>query len=224
MFASSMCLRHGPLLIVVVAVTACANPAPAPHTAPEPITVKRGDQAAIAQARRDSIQRPYTAADVHFMQGMISHHAQAIAMAKMAYDHGASSQIRTLAGRVINAQTDEIAIMQQWLADRLQDVPEPDPAGMKMNMGGQVMVHLMPGMLTPEQMKQLEAARGKAFDRLFLTLMIQHHSGAVDMVRELFATPGAGQNESVFKLASDVNVDQTTEIARMEKMLGELKP
>jgi uncharacterized protein (DUF305 family) len=191
---------------------------------PEPMMVKRGDTAAIAAARRDSALKPYTAADVHFMQGMISHHAQAIAMSKLAYDHGASSAIRTLAGRIINAQTDEIAIMQQWLADRLQDVPEPDPAGMKMNMGGQVHVHLMPGMLTQEQMKQLDAAKGKAFDRLFLELMIQHHAGAVDMVRELFATPGAGQNDSVFKVASDANVDQTTEIARMEKMLAELKP
>ena len=212
------------IVVVAAGAVACSRAASAPHTTPEPILVKRGDQAAIAAARRDSAQKPYTEADVHFMQGMISHHAQAIVMAKMAYDHGASSAIRTLAGRVINAQTDEIAIMQQWLADRLQDVPEPDPAGMKMNMGGMQHVMLMPGMLSPEQMKQLGASRGKEFDRLFLTLMIQHHTGAVDMVKELFATPGAGQNDSVFKLASDVNVDQTTEIARMEKMLGELKP
>jgi uncharacterized protein (DUF305 family) len=210
-------------IVVAAGAMACAR-TPAPHPTPEPMLVKRGDTAAIAAARRDSALKPYTAADVHFMQGMIAHHAQAIVMSKMAYDHGASSSIRTLAGRIINAQTDEIAIMQQWLADRLQDVPEPDPTGMKMNMGGQVHVHMMPGMLTPEQMKQLDAARGKTFDRLFLTLMIQHHAGAVDMVKELFATPGAGQNDSVFKVASDANVDQTTEIARMEKMLAELKP
>jgi len=114
--------------------------------------------------------------------------------------------------------------MQQWLADREKPVPEPDPAGMAMNMGGTQHVHLMPGMLTPEQMKQLDAARGKEFDRLFLRFMIQHHKGAVEMVRDLFATPGAGQNETVFKFASDANVDQSTEITRMEKMLEELKP
>src|SRR5687767_13128030 len=159
---------------------ACGGARQVAPQAPEPIPVRHGDSAAIARARADSALRPYTAADVHFMQGMIAHHAQAIAMANWAWTNGASSQIRTLAGRVINAQTDEIAIMQQWLADRLQDVPKPDPAGMKMNMGGQVHVHLMPGMLTPEQMKQLEGAKGKNFDRLFLTLMIQHHMGAVD--------------------------------------------
>ena len=179
-----------------------------------------GAQASADSARRQSVNQ----ADVHFMSAMIGHHAQAIEMARLAPTHAASNSIRILAERVINAQQDEIAIMQQWLADRLQDVPEPDPAGMKMNMGGQVHVHLMPGMLTPEQMKQLDAASGKAFDRLFLELMIQHHQGAVEMVRELFATPGAGQNDSVFRVASDANVDQTTEIARMEKMLAELKP
>ena len=186
--------------------------------------VKHGDREAIARARADSARIPYTAADVHFMTGMISHHAQAIAMARMAYTHGASSSVKTLAGRVINAQSDEIAIMQQWLADREQPVPEPDPKGMTMNMGGTTHVMLMPGMLSEAQMKQLDAARGKEFDRLFLTLMIQHHSGAVQMVHELFGTQGSGQNEVVFKFASDVNVDQTTEIARMEKMLEALNP
>jgi uncharacterized protein (DUF305 family) len=94
--------------------------------------------------------------------------------------------------------------------------------GMKMTMNGMEHTMLMPGMLTEEQMKQLDAARGPEFDRLFLTDMIQHHSGAVSMVRDLFASYGAGQDELVFKFASDVNVDQTTEIARMEKMLAGL--
>ena len=168
---------------------------------------------AIARARADSALKPYTAADVHFMSGMISHHAQAVAMAKWAPTHGADAAILRLAARIINAQQDEISIMQQWLADRQQPVPEPDPAGMKMNMDGVQHVHLMPGMLSASQMKQLDAARGKEFDRLFLTFMIQHHGGAVEMVKELFGTTGAGQNDIVFKFASDVNVDQTTEIA-----------
>jgi uncharacterized protein (DUF305 family) len=112
--------------------------------------------------------------------------------------------------------------MQSWLRDRRQPVPEPDPAGMKMKMGDMDHVMLMPGMLTPEQMAQLDAARGKEFDRLFLTFMIQHHQGAITMVRELFSTQGAGQDESVFQFANDVQVDQETEIARMRQMLLEL--
>jgi uncharacterized protein (DUF305 family) len=180
------------------------------------------DLSYIAKARADSVNRPYTAADIHFMSGMISHHAQAIVMATWAPTHGASSSVRTLCERIINAQKDEIAIMQQWLRDRLQPVPEPSPTGMKMMMDGVEHEMLMPGMLTQAQMKQLDQARGSEFDRLFLTFMIQHHRGAVAMVKELFDTYGAGQDETVFKLASDVNVDQTTEIARMERMLAAL--
>lgn len=179
----------------------------------------QSDLAAIAKARQDSLRRPYTAADVHFMSGMIGHHAQAIQMASWAPSHGASSTVRTLADRIINAQRDEIATMQQWLRDRQQPVPEATPMGMKMVMDGVEHVMLMPGMLTDEQMKQLDASRGVEFDKLFLTFMIQHHRGAVQMVKELFGTYGAGQDDLVFKFASDVQVDQTTEIARMEKML-----
>ena len=186
----------------------------------QPTSAEQTELAAIAKARADSARLPYTAADIHFMSGMIGHHAQAITMASWAPSHGASPSIQTLAQRIINAQKDEIATMQQWLRDRRQPVPEPDPAGMKMNMGRMEHAMLMPGMLTPEQMNQLDAARGTDFDRLFLTFMIQHHRGAVQMVKDLFATPGAGQDELVFKLASDVNVDQTTEIARMERMLA----
>ena len=186
----------------------------------EPTSVDESDRAAIARARADSARLPYTAADIHFMIGMIGHHAQAIKMAGWAASHGGSPSIQTLAQRIINAQQDEIVTMQNWLRDRRQPVPEPDPAGVKMNMGGMEHVMLMPGMLTPEQMNQLDAARGTKFDRLFLAFMIQHHRGAVQMVKDLFATPGAGQDELTFKLASDINVDQTTEIARMERMLA----
>jgi uncharacterized protein (DUF305 family) len=181
------------------------------------------DVAAIARARADSARRPYTAADVHFMQGMIHHHAQAIQMASWAPKHGASPSVRTLADRIINAQRDEIATMQQWLRDRQQQVPEPTPTGMKMVMDGMEHTMLMPGMLTEEQMKQLDAARDKDFDEIFLTAMIQHHTGAVQMVKELFDTYGSAQDDLVFKFASDVNVDQTTEIARMQRMLAAIK-
>ena len=179
----------------------------------------QSDLAAIAKAREDSTRRPYTAADVHFMTGMIGHHAQAILMAGWAPTHDASPSVRVLCERIINAQRDEIATMQQWLRDRQQPVPDANPMGMTMKMDGMEHTMLMPGMLTEEQLKQLDAARGKEFDRLFLTFMIQHHKGAVQMVKELFESYGAAQDDLVFKFASDVNVDQTTEIARMERML-----
>jgi uncharacterized protein (DUF305 family) len=156
------------------------------------------------------------------MAGMISHHAQAIAMARWAPSHGASPSVRTLCERIINAQTDEIINLQRWLADRRQPIPEPDPNGMLMAMGGMDHRMLMPGMLSEAQMKQLDAARGTEFDRLFLIFMIQHHQGAIAMVQELFGSYGAAQDLLVFKFASDANIDQTTEITRMEKLLGAL--
>ena len=179
----------------------------------------QSDLAAIAKARQDSIRRPYTAADVHFMSGMIGHHAQALVMAGWAPSHGASQSVRTLCERIINAQTDEITLMQQWLRDRQQPVPKVSAKGMKMVMDGVEHTMLMPGMLTDEQMAQLDSARGKEFDKLFLTFMIQHHRGAVQMVHELFDSYGAAQDDLVFKFSSDVQVDQTTEIARMQRML-----
>lgn len=188
-----------------------------------------GELAAIAKARADSARYPYTTADIHFMSAMIGHHAQAIVMARMAPSHGASSSVGILAERIINAQKDEIATMQQWLRDRQQPVPDGHSA-MPMMMSGTEMTmddsahsqthdSLMPGMLTDAQMKQLDSARGPTFDRLFLTFMIQHHRGAITMVQQLFGTYGAAQDQLVFKLASDINVDQITEIARMQRML-----
>ena len=178
-----------------------------------------GDAGAKARAKADSARRPYIEADINFMSGMISHHAQAIVMARWAPTHGASPSVQTLCARIINAQQDEIALMQNWLRDRDLPVPEAKPVPMKMKMGNEMHEMMMPGMLTDEQLKELDAARGPDFDRLFLTYMIQHHKGAVTMVQELFAHDGAAQDLTVFKFASDVNVDQSTEIARMEKML-----
>lgn len=191
-------------------VPAESTPVPAPSS-----------MEALYRARLDSAMTRFTPADVHFMTGMISHHAQALVMARWAESHGASPSIRTLAARITNAQRDEIATMQAWLRDREQPVPEVEITDQGMTIrGGHAM--RMPGMLTDLQMAELEKARGTEFDRLFLTFMIQHHQGAVTMVRELFATDGAGQDEAVFKFASDVQVDQTTEIARMEIMLGQI--
>jgi uncharacterized protein (DUF305 family) len=173
-------------------------------------------------ATSDTTPHVYTAADIQFMDGMISHHAQALLMAGWAPSHDASPSVLTLTSRIINAQQDEIAGMQKWLRDRHQPVPEPNPHGMMMNMGGMQHTMLMPGMLTEDQLKQLDAARSKDFDRLFLTFMIQHHQGAVTMVNDLFGTPGAAQDITVYKLASDISADQTTEIERMRKMLASM--
>jgi len=200
----------------VASLAACGGKKPSTAPTPSDPTV---EDKYILKARADSARLPYTVADIRFMSGMISHHAQAIVMAKWAPTHGASPAIIRLTERIINAQTDEITMMQTWLRDRKQPVPAADPKGMTMHMGGMTHTMLMPGMLTEAQMKQLDAARGPEFDRLFLTFMIQHHRGAVAMVQELFASIGAGQDETVFKFASDVNVDQSTEIARMAEML-----
>lgn len=180
------------------------------------------DPAAIARAQADSARNPWTTADVRFISGMIPHHAQAIQMARWAATHGASAQIQTLAGRIINAQQDEIAVMQHWLRDRRQPVPEARATGMRMAMDGMEHDMLMPGMLTEDQMRRLDQARGAEFDRLFLSLMIQHHQGAVSMVKELLANEGAAHDDTIFKLAADINVDQTTEIARMQQLLAAL--
>ncbi|HEX4932581.1 MAG TPA: DUF305 domain-containing protein [Gemmatimonadaceae bacterium] len=205
-------------LLVAGCASARSSSAPAGIPADHPVLLT-GDAGARARARADSARRPYTEADIHFMSGMISHHAQAIVMARWAESHDASPSVRTLAGRIINAQQDEILLMQHWLRDRDLPVPEAKPVPMKMTMGGMEHEMLMPGMLSDAQLKELDAARGLDFDRLFLTFMIQHHKGAVTMVEELFRHDGAAQDLTVFKFASDVNVDQSTEIARMEKML-----
>jgi uncharacterized protein (DUF305 family) len=186
----------------------------------------------VARARADSARLPYTAADVHFMSAMIGHHAQAITMSRLAPERAGSASVRTLAERIINAQQDEIAIMQQWLRDRRRPVPAVGPDGRVAasaadehaeHAGHAASGHAaMPGMLTADELRRLAAARGAEFDGLFLTFMIRHHRGATTMVRDLFGTQGAGQDQTVFKFATDVNVDQSTEIARMQRMLAAL--
>lgn len=161
-------------------------------------------------------------ADVHFMVGMIHHHGQALDMVALIPDRSSNSQIRSLGERIRVSQTDEIRIMQQWLRDHGEEAPEPSPLGMRMEHGGMEHHMLMSGMLTPEQMAQLEAARGVEFDRLFLRFMIHHHEGALEMVEELFASPGAANDTFIYKMASDTFADQGTEIDRMERMLEAL--
>jgi uncharacterized protein (DUF305 family) len=209
------------LILIVSLSTACSS-AMAPVTTPSPTSDAASRQAAMERARADSMRLPYTATDIHFMSAMIHHHAQAIEMSQLAPTRASNNGVKILASRIINAQQDEIAIMQRWLEDRNQPVPEAKGGPMKMIMNGVEHEMLMEGMLTAEQMAELSRASGQRFDELFLRYMIQHHRGAVTMVKELFATDGAGQDETTFRLATDVNVDQITEINRMERLLFEV--
>jgi uncharacterized protein (DUF305 family) len=200
----------GILLLTIPARTVAQTIAPLPESTP----------AAIAKAQADSARYPYTIADIRFMSDMIGHHAQAIVISRWAPTHGASPMIQRLAARIINAQQDEIRLMQVWLGDRRQPIPDPEHA--MMGHGEHAEHAPMMGMLSPAQLAELDATRGPAFDKLFLKFMIQHHSGAITMVDRLFATDGAAQDEGVFRFATDVQVDQRTEVARMERMLAEL--
>ncbi len=167
--------------------------------------------------------RPVNEADVEFMSGMIPHHAQAVLFAGWAESHGASPEIQRLCERIVVAQRDEIALMQTWLADRGLSVPPADATHHLMVVDGVEHRMLMPGMLNEQQLAELDRARGEAFDRLFLMNMILHHEGAIAMVDELFSSYGAAQDEVVFRFASDVYADQTTEIDFMEKMLAAME-
>jgi uncharacterized protein (DUF305 family) len=165
------------------------------------------------------IYQPYSDADIAFMTGMIPHHAQAVIMAGWAPSHGASSDLAILCERIVVGQADEIRSMQEWLRDRGQPVPDAKSTRMKMTMNGVEHEHLMPGMLTDEEMAELDKARGSEFDRLFLIGMIKHHQGAIDMVNELFKAYGAAQDDVIYKFASDVYADQSIEIEVMNRML-----
>jgi uncharacterized protein (DUF305 family) len=181
---------------------------------------------------RVSAQKPpsYTAADVRFMQGMIGHHAQALAMTALIPTRSSRQDIRMLGQRITVSQKDEIAMMRQWLRDRHQQVPAPDAqpgmqpmAGNSMNMPGMAMSDtLMPGMLTSEQLAELAKTSGDEFDKLFLASMIRHHEGALVMVKSLLGTTGSGQEAEVFRFASEVDSDQRAEIARMNALLDTL--
>jgi uncharacterized protein (DUF305 family) len=260
--------------------------------------VDRTDLSELFWARQDSAKMQFTQPDVDFMAGMIGHHAQALIMSSMASVNNASPSVVTLTKRIINAQKDEIGIMQRWLHDRNQMVPQVTIDGLQlfieagsepslvfdsaqvahavkhfnkhgsymdnnhyqmmhgsemnhegmdhgtmehgtMDHGGTEMNHegmdhgtmdhsgmhdhsSMPGMLTQKQLEELALAKGTEFDRLFLTFMIQHHTGAIIMVKDLVETDGAAQEVQIGKLAGEINVDQKTEIERMRLMLMEV--
>ena len=162
---------------------------------------------------------PHSPADVQFMQHMIVHHAQAVEMTALIESRTENKELRSLGARISRSQDDEIKFMKRWLAAR----GEPTSPAMPEMHGSHMPNHsmLMPGMLTAEQMDALKAAKGKEFDQLFLKGMIQHHDGALIMVKDLFDTAGAGQDAELFNFASDVDSGQRAEIKVMQTMLGE---
>ena len=169
-------------------------------------------------------QPPHSRADVAFMQGMIAHHEQALAMTALVRDRTSRRDVLLLALRIELSQQDEINLMKSWLRQRSEPVPgeggssnHADHADHGIGHGGE---HLMPGMLTRAEMTALAAVRGAEFDKRFLAGMIKHHEGAVTMVAELFASVGGGQQSDIYQFASDVDADQQMEITRMQAMLA----
>ena len=162
---------------------------------------------------------PRSSADVQFMQGMIVHHAQAVEMTALIASHTENKDLRSLGARISSSQSDEIKFMKRWLAARGDPVSPAMPEMPGMDMSKQPM--LMPGMLTPQQVEALKNAKGAEFDQLFLTGMIQHHNGALIMVKDLFDTAGSGQDAELFNFATDVDTGQRAEIRIMQTMLRE---
>jgi uncharacterized protein (DUF305 family) len=206
------------ILILAAAGASCRTAAVADAKPPiiQPGAPGQASHAIGAAQASDLSQVQYTGADIKFMQGMIGHHTQAVEMVALVPSRTSSDEVRKLALRIDVSQQDEMKMMREWLQARSQRLPDPHAHNM---MGAT----LMPGMLTPEEMERLAAARGARFDRLFLEGMIKHHGGAITMVQELFATDGAGQTPEIYSYASDVDADQRMEIDRMGSMLKELQ-
>jgi uncharacterized protein (DUF305 family) len=162
---------------------------------------------------------PSSPADVQFMQHMITHHAQAVEMTALIESHTKNKDLYTLGARISRSQDDEIKFMKRWLTTRGNPVSPAMHNMHGMDMSGHSM--LMPGMLTAKQMEALKKAKDEEFDRLFLTGMIQHHKGALTMVKDLFDTAGAGQDAELFNFVTDVDTGQRAEIRIMQTMLGE---
>lgn len=198
-------IRRLTLAAAVWAVSACSQAQPSASPAPAPVQV--GPE-----------HLPPSPADVKFMGDMIGHHSQAVRISRWAPSRGASPAVQRLAERIVVGQLDEIEIMQRWLRTHDHPVVEPDTAEHASHGAMDHSAH-MPGMLSPAELERLSQARGAEFDRLFLTYMIRHHQGALTMVDQLFASQGAAQNDTVFRLASDVHAEQSTEISRMQLML-----
>jgi uncharacterized protein (DUF305 family) len=209
------------VLMTVVAGTSCHKARVEPGAPPASLIVQPGapgkaSRVIAAAEARDLSRVQYTAADVRFMQGMISHHAQALEMTALIASRSTREDMRKLGLRIELSQADEIDMMQGWLRARGQEAPDVHAH----HAHGAI---LMPGMLTPEEMGRLAASKDTAFDGLFLELMIKHHEGALIMVDGLLSQPGAGQDSDIFAFTSDITADQSMEIARMGGMLATLK-
>jgi uncharacterized protein (DUF305 family) len=200
----------------VKGVTTTAGVDSTPPPIVQPGAPGQASKVITADQASDLSQVQYVGADIKFMQGMIGHHAQALEMVELLKTRSASDDMKKLALRIELSQDDEIKMMQGWLQVRGQQVPNRNA----MHAHGAT---LMPGMLTPDEMKQLADAKGAEFDRLFLQGMIKHHGGALSMVADLLASPGAAQESEVFAFVSDVEADQRMEIDRMGAMLANLK-
>jgi uncharacterized protein (DUF305 family) len=198
------------------------SPARAQKTDPSaPVVVQPGAPGKPSKRLPPSTQATlpkWSQADVKFMQGMIMHHSQAVEMTAMISSHTDNKDLRSLGARISSSQSDEIKLMQRWLAARGEPISMAMPGMPDMDMSGEP-IPLMPGMLTPEQMDALRKAKGTEFDRLFLTDMIQHHNGALIMVKDLFDTAGAGQDADIFNFATDADNTQRAEIKIMQAML-----
>lgn len=222
-FAAGVARRSGALLAATFLFTFCVH---AQRSRSEkPVIVQPGAPGTPSKTLPPSTRAvlpPESAADVDFMQGMIVHHAQAVEMTAWIPSHTGNRRLRALGARISSSQSDEIAFMKRWLAARGEAIPKPMAAMPGMKMSGQTMP-MMPGMLTPGQMQALKKARGAEFDHLFLVGMIQHHQGALTMVKELFASPGAGQDAQLFNFATDADNTQRAEIRIMQNMLKQEK-
>ena len=208
-----------PVLLAVAALVACASGAEPPRTVYPGAPGEASRQADAAATR--AAAAPATAADVAFIRAMIPHHAQALVMAALVPERAARDDIRMLADRIEASQEAEIAQMRRWLERRGEPAPPAGHDGHGDHDMGGGSAH---GMATPEELDRLAAARGPAFDRLFLELMIRHHEGALRMTRDLLATEGAGQEPELFQLISHIDADQRAEIARMRRMLNAQLP
>ena len=214
-----MLYRCVALLLLVSLAAACKTADPTPATSSTPPLIQPGapgqaGKVVAAEQATDLSKVRATAADVKFMQGMIGHHLQAIEMVALIDKNSNNEDLKKLGLRIKVSQDDEIKMMQDWLTRRGADVPGPHAH----HTGP-----MMPGMLSAEEMSRLSAAKGVEFDRLFLNGMIKHHNGALLMVDQLFATPGAAQDSDIYAFASDVIADQRMEMDRMAVMLKELQ-
>lgn len=218
-----MCRSLPALTVALAALSAtlgCGGDKQAPATPGSTVAAATSGPTAPQMLHAPGVPEAFSQADVDFMTGMIPHHAQAVIMGGWAPTHGARPDVAVLCGRIVVGQADEIALMQTWLGDRGLPVPDAHSTRMHMVMNGEAHDMLMPGMLTDDEMAALDKARGPEFDRLFLTGMIKHHQGAIDMVDVLFKSFGGGQDTTVFKFATDVFADQSVEIDRMKQMLA----